>query len=350
MDRFDPEGNRSGTPALASHYRPLIGPYDSGDPNLLEYHVLLIKLAGIDGVMLDWYGTVDLFDYARIHRNALAFIGQAEKTGLAFAVCFEDRTIPQLVERGRIAKSARVEHARRELEWARANWFTRPSYLKLEGKPLFLSFGRDGLSDSEWEQVFADWSDSPLYLSEHDRRRAAAGAFDWPIPAAGLAVHEKFSKDAAGWPVAMAIAFPRFHDIYEQAHVHKSWGSISDEGGRTFAATLERALKNRLPFVQICTWNDWGEGTMIEPSVEFGYRDLEVVQRFRRQFVQPDFDGQPKDLRLAHRLYRLRKDSNKRRADPRALDTIALLLAERSCTRAAEILDQLETRQPAPVR
>jgi len=25
--------------------------------------------------------------------------------------------------------------------------------------------------------------------------------------------------------------------------------------------------------VQIATWNDWGEGTGIEPTAEFGYRD-----------------------------------------------------------------------------
>jgi hypothetical protein len=29
--------------------------------------------------------------------------------------------------------------------------------------------------------------------------------------------------------------------------------------------------------IQIATWNDWGEGTVVEPSREFGYRDLELV-------------------------------------------------------------------------
>ena len=59
MNTFDPEGPKSDRPTLASHYRPLIGPYDSGDPDVLEYHALLMKLAGIDGVIIDWYGTVD---------------------------------------------------------------------------------------------------------------------------------------------------------------------------------------------------------------------------------------------------------------------------------------------------
>ena len=59
MDTFDPEGGKDGRATLASHYHPIIGPYDSGDPDVLEYHALLMKLAGIDGVVIDWYGTVE---------------------------------------------------------------------------------------------------------------------------------------------------------------------------------------------------------------------------------------------------------------------------------------------------
>src|ERR1035438_5153694 len=56
MDHFNPDKvNASGEREIASWYYPLIGPYDSADPAVLEYHVLLMKLAGIDGVIVDWY-------------------------------------------------------------------------------------------------------------------------------------------------------------------------------------------------------------------------------------------------------------------------------------------------------
>jgi len=59
MDHFDPDTvNVSGERQIASWYYPLIGPYDSSDPAVLEYHVLLMKLAGVDGVIVDWYGIV----------------------------------------------------------------------------------------------------------------------------------------------------------------------------------------------------------------------------------------------------------------------------------------------------
>ena len=33
------------------------------DPAVLEYHVLLMKLGGIDGVIVDWYGQDNYYDY-----------------------------------------------------------------------------------------------------------------------------------------------------------------------------------------------------------------------------------------------------------------------------------------------
>jgi hypothetical protein len=339
MGVFDPEDASQGRPAIASHYWPLIGPYDSGDPDVIEYHALLMKLAGIDGVVLDWYGTADLFDYASIHRHASAFVDQAKKSGLQIAVCYEDRTIAKLVEAGQLKSSERVEHAKREIDWLRKNWFREPAYLKFGDRPVLLSFGRDGLTDEEWQRVLDAMPGPLLYLSEHSRRVPAAGAFDWPVPQAGTKAQAAFYRDAKGWSTSMAVAFPRFHDIYQQAKVHKSWGTIDDNDGKTFVTTLEAALKSGLPLVQICTWNDWGEGTAIEPSADFGYRDLEAVARLRREFIEPRFATQPEDLRLPLRLYHLRKRARQRGMPVAEHDQLAGLLAKRALEPARELLN-----------
>jgi hypothetical protein len=346
MGVFDPEGKTGDKPTIASHYRPLIGPYDSGDPDVIEYHALLMKLAGIDGAVFDWYGTAELFDYASIHRHALAFADQAARTGLQFAVCYEDQTIPKLIEAGKVKPAGRVGHAQAEIDWLRNNWFGKLSYLKLDNRPVLLSFGRDGLTDSEWSSVLGGPASAPLYLSEHARRTAAAGAFDWPVPQVGPKARDSFFKEAKSWPAGMAVAFPRFHDVYEQAKIHKSWGTIDDNAGKTFASTLEAAFKSGLPLIQIATWNDWGEGTVIEPSVEFGYRDLEVVQRLRRQHIEPEFPCQPVDLRLPLRLFKLRKQARNRRIPAADLDAAAALIAKRARGEASDRLDIIEKEMP----
>ena len=61
MNHFDPEQKKwDAQRKIASHDYPLIGPYDSGDDHALECHALLMKIAGLDGVVIDWYGTSDL--------------------------------------------------------------------------------------------------------------------------------------------------------------------------------------------------------------------------------------------------------------------------------------------------
>ena len=50
-DQVDADGKRQ----IASHFYPLIGPYDSSDPVVLDYHALLMKYAGIEGVLVTGY-------------------------------------------------------------------------------------------------------------------------------------------------------------------------------------------------------------------------------------------------------------------------------------------------------
>jgi hypothetical protein len=176
MNAFDPEEQKDGKRTISSHYYPLIGPYDSGNPAVLEYHLLLMKLAGIDGVVVDWYGLSDHLDYAVLHLNAEKLIESARKLGLKFAICYEDQTIPKLVEVKKLAAIERVKHTRSELKWLQDHWFAEPNYVRINGKPLFLSFGYGGLTDMEWEEVFRGLNKPPVYVSEHRRRPSAAGA------------------------------------------------------------------------------------------------------------------------------------------------------------------------------
>jgi len=48
-------------------------------------------------------------------------------------------------------------------------------------------------------------------------------------------------------------------------------------------------MTNNSAFVQVVTWNDFGEGTVVEPTREHGYRDLGIVQDLRRQYLDPRF-------------------------------------------------------------
>lgn len=339
MNAFDPEKVTDGKRAIASHYQPLIGPYDSSDVAVLEYQLLTMKLAGIDGVIVDWYGLTDFRDYAVLHRNTTRLLETAERLKMKFVICYEDQTIPALVEGKRIKAAARVSHAANEIQWLSKYWFKSPSYVSLDGKPLLLSFGQSGLSDAEWSQCLEQSKAPVTYFSQHHRRAAAVGAFDWPVPSEALNAFERFHKDARSWPRSIPVAFPRFVDIYAEAKVSASYGRLDDDKGKSFRTMLERALLSNAPIVQLATWNDWGEGTQIEPSVEFGYRDLETVQALRHKHVESKFALQPDDLRLPHRLLEARRKPN---ADHKRLDEIADAIVGGNVSQARSVIDSLK--------
>ena len=312
MNHFRPERVTNRRPEAASHYRPLLGLYDSNDGDALECHVLLMKLAGVDGVIVDWYGTEDYLDYGLIHRNTRHLVRVLEKAGLKFAVCYEDQTVPKLIAAKRFGEAEAVAHGQRLLRGLSEEWFASPAYLRLEGRPVFLVFGPQYYKNEQWETLFAGLSRRPLFFTQLDRRvPAAVGGFGWPTPNGGTENSfrelDAYYARAKAWPKSIPPAYPRFHDIYKEAGVHDSYGSIDDRGGKTYEETLERALRSDAAVVQLVTWNDWGEGTMIEPSVEFGYRDLETTQRLRGKYVEPRFRYKANDLRLPVRWFRLRQ-------------------------------------------
>ena len=46
--------HKPGEPPPSSVFRPLVGLYDSADPEVAEWHVQLAKAAGIDAFLVDW--------------------------------------------------------------------------------------------------------------------------------------------------------------------------------------------------------------------------------------------------------------------------------------------------------
>ncbi len=335
MNVFDPDKSTDGRRELASHFRPLIGPYDSGDPDVLEYHLLTMRLAGIDGVIVDWYGLSDLYDYPAIHKNTVQLAKASERLGMKFAICYEDQTVPALIKAGRLEDGDRVNHVVKELQWLSENWFKSPSYVQLGGCPVLLSFGQSGLTDAEWTKALAQSGVKANYFSQHHRRTAAVGAFDWPVPSDPLSALARFRTESRAWDKAIPVAFPRFVDIYEQARVHASYGTLPDDGGKRFRQMVEDGLASETPVVQIATWNDWGEGTQIEPSEEFGYRDLETV----RALVKPDVGVQvatPEQMKLPLRLYLQRQQADA--SEKSRLDAIAKHLVNGEFDKVEDLL------------
>jgi hypothetical protein len=362
MNHFNPNlTNVNGEQQIASWYYPLIGPYDSADPAVLEYHVLLMKLAGIDGVIVDWYGMDNFNDYAINNLRTLALFNYTRKAGLKFSLCYEDATINQETN-GFIAASAAITHAQQTMLYAQANFFNDASFLRLGNAPVLLNFGPQYFkNNSDWTTIFSvlDATNQPLFFTENSRLSpVGAGAFDWPpmwlsgggtnmlAPAQLQSYLANFQQTATGWPNFISSAFPRFHDIYAQAGVGASYGQLDDDNGSMLTSTLSCAMTNHSAIVQLVTWNDFSEGTIIEPTADYGYRDLGIVQDLRRRYLDSGFPYHTNDLAMAFRFYNLRKQYGNTPAVSAELNRIFTNIVSGALTTANLQLTGIESHHP----
>lgn len=314
-ERLGPDGRRD----IASVFHPRIGPYDSSRPEVMEYHLLLAKLSGLDGFVVDWYGLGHHDD-----RLMEPLLDQAAQLGLRVGICFEDKAMFGYAYQARSREEA-VQNAISNLAYVLTRYAPHPAYLRLEGRPVVLNFSwsepqadvsAQGFSAGEWRRIQAAVRDRQALYFLHDFHGhvqetywdAADNVYPWlDVNGASL---ERFYREAQERIASgriqsvAALVYPGFDNTGVWG-----WGSgpfVTPRGdGELYQRLWDDVLGHPLQLVQIATWNDFGEGATIEPADEYGFRYLELTQEYAARWKgRPPPD--PSLLRLPEQLYRLR--------------------------------------------
>jgi hypothetical protein len=319
-------------PRQSYHFTTLIGLYDSRDPDVLEYQVLEMKYAGLDGLFMDWYGINNgLPEY-----GSQPIFAILAKAGLKYAMVWEDRY------------ANNQGGATPVLQFMENNFFRTNNYLKSSNRPILLVWQITYLTGAQWQTNMnsVSFQNKPILVTRDNALTPAAeGAYSWINAAGGTsAVLTSLSYFLGNaWTYMIPTALPRFVDDYPGF----SYGTIDDQAGQTFVNTLTRCLQSNKEIVQIATWNDWQEGTIVEPSVEFQYRDLEVVQNLRKKFVDATFSYMPDQLRLPVRIFKERKQFKGNVTETARLDSAANALFQGNPAAALNILNKTAIVRPA---
>ena len=301
-DRYYQDGR------VAAHRTPLIGPYDSADEEVADLHMRLIKQTGAHGVILNWYGITNNNDYAKLKRAADVIIPAAVRADLTWSLCYEDRTFEG------VPTSQWPEQLRADMEYVRDAYIGAHGGVLRDpasGRPIFIVFGPMQITTpatwaAAFEAAFPSAVDRPYVLGLDGPNTPAIlggarvlpdGDFHWPggtalfdhvtTPAILDDFFTSFYTAAAAnhFTPTMGVAFPRYQDYYYQgsapgATPQPYWGvNVSDLSGRTFAIGISLATTGGADLIQVATWNDWQEGTSIEPSAEEGFRWLLELQQ-----------------------------------------------------------------------
>ena len=301
--------NSDGLREIASYYYPIIGPYSSIDPDLQEYHMIMMKLAGIDGVIFDWYGSKDVYDYQLIKQATESFMTRLVDLDLDFSIMYEDRVAQNSVDFGMFTSI--TEAAKSDFEYIQANYLNKANYLSYDNRKLMFVFGPGSITEpAQWDEIFSVFPEAEkphfvtLWAANQNVGANASGEFLWVAPDHLLAHQYYYDTYLNTDFVTVGSSYPGFESFYNQG----GWGlqhdwQIFPNNGNTFVETLNYTHHEDADFIQLVTWNDFGEGTMIEPTEEFGFFNLQILQQYTGVSYTPDHLTTALDLYKARKLF-----------------------------------------------
>lgn len=273
----------------ATHF-PALGAYDSHDPKLIARHMEEARRAGITGFIVSWWARGDFHD-----QGMRPELDAAARTGLKITVYYEAAK-----PRGAPTTEATAGDVLYLLE----QYGRDPAWLKVNGKPVLFVYGR-ALGEMKldgWQKIVEEvnrrFSGGAVFIGDQISERAAA-VFDGihTYNPTGKTAHKSaaeiraWAKDTypqwvrtAGRKIACVTVIPGYDDSKLGRPEPRP---ITDRhGGETYRALWEEAIAARPDWVLVTSWNEWHEGSEIEPSRENGDRELKATRRFTARFLR----------------------------------------------------------------
>lgn len=331
-NRTDSNGKRE----IASHYYPLIGPYASRDKDVIEYHLLLMKLSGIDGVLINWYGTQGSNgDIRDLLISSDSIVAQVDDFGMEFGVIMEDRF------------SRSISDAKANMAHLKNNYFNKSAYIRYgtDQDPLAGVFGPITFQQpAQWTEIMAEAGEDieflTLWYESGEAGAHADGEYAWVYQDNSNHINHLqnfYTNRAPTLKTVMGSAYPGFNDYYNEGGGGSGYFTIPHNNGATLDQTLAKLKEHKgvIDMVQLVTWNDFGEGTIFEPTLETGFEYLKKVQAYTGVAYGEE------ELRLVHKLYLLRKQEKENSTIQAQLDAASEHLANLEIKEAMDILNNL---------
>jgi glycoprotein endo-alpha-1,2-mannosidase len=308
-DQQDVEGRRD----ISSVYYPLVGLYDNADPDYIDYHLQLAKMCGVDGISF-YVKHTDGRSLQVLH----SYISAMSAYG--------------------ITGFARIQKDIEPSEFDRLYRMFEPVWYKIKGRPVisFFHMNADLAPINTWKNSYpAHQRPFVLGLVNGTLDKKARGVIDGAHGWAGTSDKNPFHANYPG--------FARYYDYsdvqagrqldigrvrallangslswfadgvspgFDNRGVH-GWGKgnigVDRADGRTYSYRWESALREQFPAIAIPTWDDWGEGSGIEPTVEFGLKYIELTRHYVALYKEvPTPQG---DLMTPAWIYKIRKST-----------------------------------------
>jgi Glycosyl hydrolase family 99/Glycosyltransferase WbsX len=240
-----------------TNYHPTLGFYSSMDDEVIDEQLTLATRAGIDAMISSWWGAGDDTDTALAHIMTRSGSPNSVQPNMRFAVYYEAEG----------SRDPTVEEILGDLDYLERSFFKRSNYLLVDGKPVLF--------------VYADAKDGSAMTARWAEAKTRFAADVYVV----LKVFPGYKTDpnqpdawhqyAPAEPIEQTqesfVISPGFWKKGEEPRLERD--------PVRFEESVVEMLNTNATFYLIATWNEWGEGTAVEPSEEFGATYVDILCR-----------------------------------------------------------------------
>jgi hypothetical protein len=277
---------------------PVHGPYSSHDADIVDWQIDKAKAHGITGFVISWFGTGP--EAAWIEQSVQLLLERAEKKDFKIAIYLE-----QAPGEGR----GQIERAIGEISYAIQRYGRSKAFLKVDGKPVFFAYGRViyQVPVAAWPEIIegirAKGLDLAILADGHQPSYTYLfdGLHSYDLARLPVELERKLTTEKLGqlhsWAaqyyangVKLARDRSRISCLMvtpgcDSRRAYKFDWETDRLDGQTYRTLWEEAIKANPDWVLITSWNEWPEGTEIEPSLELGEKYLQITAEYSIQFL-----------------------------------------------------------------
>jgi glycoprotein endo-alpha-1,2-mannosidase len=254
---------------ISSDYYPVRGAYSSGNPRVVDTQMGELARAGVREVVSSWWG------WGSVEDSRLPLVVQAAQAhGMTVAVQLEpyDPRNPPYLNRSAQSVVTDLGHLR-ELGITR----------------VYVYAPFSDVPDAAWAGITAGAQGLQLLAQTANVARAAAdgfaGVYTYDIVRYGSSSLERICRRAHA---ANLVCAPSVGPGFEADRATGDAQSKPRREGRTYDDMWSAAIRARADRVTITSYNEWHEGTQIEPASSAGSRTLAMSPTLELRYLTYD--------------------------------------------------------------